>query len=625
MVTKRYQSLSVKLLVLTAVWVSFVVGVLGYTLYLGEATESTAGLAEHVGEIQSSVRRALRYDPGLAPGMRDAEIRESGRMIEQLGASRPVFSPGYSPNMLATIAEVSRMWKEEVLPEFEESRRKGTVPSTGVTGRFYQALEAVRHAVAESRSEQLFRMHVLQGMIMALAIASLFVILYLLNRWVIRPVSAIGEGIDKVAGGDLKARIPISGQGELSEIARGFNRMAERLEDLYNNLETKVAEKTASVQEKNQNLQQLYDMTTFLSQRGTYEEICEGFLERVRSCCQADGCLLRLLDESNRSLQTQAFSGVSGQFLGIHRSAGMTPRLRRVMERCLPERVDLQTAGSELAGRVAAAGFRTAYAFPVHSGPTPFGVFEIYYRDDTDISPSEFRQLEAFGAHLGVSIENQRLSERDRLYAVTQERSLMARGLHDSIAQTLSFLNLQVQLLESSLQNNDRATVDETVGLLKAGVHESYENVRELLLNFREKLHNEPFGDALVTVVKRFEAQSGVKAGISVSGSGPELTEKQKLQVMFILQEALSNVRKHAEASKVEVRVENNDDFVAIVSDNGNGIDEKLARSRRESHVGLSIMEERARKINAVLEIGSNPDGGTWVRVTLPAKERTLG
>ena len=100
--------------------------------------------------------------------------------------------------------------------------------------------------------------------------------------------------------------------------------------------------------------------------------------------------------------------------------------------------------------------------------------------------------------------------------------------------------------------------------------------------------------------------------------------KQQKLQVMFILQEALSNVRKHAEATEVEVRVENDEDFVATVTDNGSGIDEQLAQSRRGSHVGLSIMEERAKKINARLEIGPTPGGGTWERVFLPAAERGL-
>ena len=176
--------------------------------------------------------------------------------------------------------------------------------------------------------------------------------------------------------------------------------------------------------------------------------------------------------------------------------------------------------------------------------------------DSRDIAVAPpFRQLESFGTHLGIAIDNHRLNERERQFAVVQERTFMAQGLHDSIAQTLSFLNMQVQLLESALAGNDKQMVDETVKQIKAGVQESYENVRELLLNFREKIHKEDFKTALLTVTRRFEAQSGVSAKVQFSGNGPNLTEKQKLQVTFIIQEALSNIRKHAKASQVEVRI----------------------------------------------------------------------
>lgn len=198
----------------------------------------------------------------------------------------------------------------------------------------------------------------------------------------------------------------------------------------------------------------------------------------------------------------------------------------------------------------------------------------------------------------------------------------MAQGLHDSIAQTLSFLNMQVQFLESALSANDKPMIDETVQQIKAGVQESYENVRELLLNFREKIHKEDFQTAVQTVTRRFEAQSGVDAKVVHIGKGPKLTEKQKLQITFIIQEALSNIRKHAKATKVEVRVENGDDFSASVTDNGVGIDQKLAEERRAQHVGLSIMDERAKKIGATLSITSKPGKGTCVKVSLPAEAR---
>ena len=96
--------------------------------------------------------------------------------------------------------------------------------------------------------------------------------------------------------------------------------------------------------------------------------------------------------------------------------------------------------------------------------------------------------IETLGNHLGVAIENQRLAARDRQFAVSEERNLMAQGLHDSIAQSLSFLNLQVQMLENALPADLNPQARENLAFIQAGVQECYEDVRELLLNFRALL-----------------------------------------------------------------------------------------------------------------------------------------
>ena len=231
--------------------------------------------------------------------------------------------------------------------------------------------------------------------------------------------------------------------------------------------------------------------------------------------------------------------------------------------------------------------------------------------------------LESLVTHLSVAIENGQLNERERLYAVVQERQLMARGLHDSIAQALSYLNLQVQFLTSAIEKKDDALRDESLAAIRTGLQECYDDVRELLLNFRERVHKEKFIDGVRTVINRFEAQANVEASLRVVERGPELTDRQKVQVIFIIQEALSNVRKHARASHVNVVVENYEDLRVVVEDDGVGIDEKLVESRKGRHVGLSIMSERASRIGAEVTVErASDEGGTRVVLFLAAKDR---
>jgi two-component system nitrate/nitrite sensor histidine kinase NarX len=200
---------------------------------------------------------------------------------------------------------------------------------------------------------------------------------------------------------------------------------------------------------------------------------------------------------------------------------------------------------------------------------------------------------------------------------------MVARGLHDSIAQGLNFLNLQVQMLEKSLQDGDRNEAAGIVPMLRAGVQESYEDVRELLQNFRSRLEEDDLSSALRKAVRKFRAQTGVDASFAADGSGgPPFPREDQLQILFIVQEALSNIRKHAQAGKVVVRVRDGQDFSLSISDNGIGFDSAAMPAAGDSHVGLHIMRERARHINADLAIDSGRGTGTTVRLHVPSAQR---
>lgn len=241
------------------------------------------------------------------------------------------------------------------------------------------------------------------------------------------------------------------------------------------------------------------------------------------------------------------------------------------------------------------------------------------------MNPATQRVIEALCSQLGVAIENQRLIARDRQFAVVEERNLMAQGLHDSIAQTLSFLNMQVQMLEDALNNQQDEQAQENLAFIKNGVQESYEDVRELLLNFRTRLNKQDFVEAAHSVLQRFEQQARITTRLNIQGGECWLSPQQQLQVIFILQEALSNVRKHAQAQNVRVDIHHQanaaGDFVMSIEDDGIGFEADTLESKRTRHVGTAIMHERAQLVNASVQIHSHLGRGTRVELILPGKE----
>ena len=622
--------LSTRLLALTALWVTFIVLTIGYTMALSWRIEDAARTQSTVGQLPGQIYRLVIMVDKRYPQVNfDAEMEvfeEALGIFEHPSARSFLTAPGHDP---AELDSFKREWRSMVRPLLESMRSQHLFTQQPEIESYVRRLSMLQTTITENRAHFLTVQRRLQIFLVSAAVGSLFVIMWLLLVWVIRPTERLGQAMDKVMQGKLNARVELHGSTEFEAIGRGFNRMVGRLQDLVENLEAKVKEKTEAVELQNRNLSQLYEMTTFLGQQHTVDELCEGFTSKLMSFTQNDGCSVYLIDRRRKRVELVASADLPADvFAALTLNPIAIDSVESVFKSDMPLRITVdmpQDFLPELRFQDAST-YKTAYVFHIRNGIKDIGFFVIYFRAFVKLPTQTYRLYENFGTHLGVAIDNVRLIERDQQYAVIQERTLMAQGLHDSIAQSLSFLNLQVQLLETGLHNKDESLVADTVALIKTGVMECYEDVRELLLNFRERLHKESFSEGIATVIDRFEAQTKLKVRLVMSGSGAELTDKQKLQVIFIMQEALANVRKHSRATLVQVVIRNFEDFELIVSDNGIGIDEKILKARSKRHVGLNIMRERASRIGARVAIETvDPalyPSGTTVRLTIPAESR---
>lgn len=622
-ILRAFTSLSTRLLLLTLLWVSFIVVSVGYTMLLNWELEASAATVRTVGELRHHAYRCgfLAHDDASRADLRseiDAFNVEMNRLLTGSEWRLP-----RSPEIEAHLHELEASWRRDIMPlllaDAGEENRLSQV------NLYVERLSVFSNQVEERRNDYLSQLQTIQWLVIVLAVGSLFVIMVLLVKWVIHPLEILGRGIFLLSNGRLSQRLPMHGEDEINLIGVGFNHMADRLQDLYNNLERKVADKTEALEVQNRQLEDLYGATSFLSHQRTMNETLEGFVERTKRALDADAAALFLRREEEPALRLEATSGVESDIVaeleGVKDGSNF-------LEQCLARgetiRIPLRFVESRrMITALRMKGYETVYCVPVRGTNAQLGVLALLYRSPLTLGIPRVQLLESLVTHLSVAIENGQLNERERLYAVVQERQLMARGLHDSIAQALSYLNLQVQFLSSAIEKKDDALRDESLASIRTGLQECYDDVRELLLNFRERVHKEKFIDGVRTVINRFEAQANVEASLRVVERGPELTERQKVQVIFIIQEALSNVRKHAHASHVNVVVENYEDLRVVVEDDGVGIDEKLVESRKGRHVGLSIMSERASRIGAEVTVErASDEGGTRVVLFLVAKDR---
>jgi nitrate/nitrite-specific signal transduction histidine kinase len=385
-----------------------------------------------------------------------------------------------------------------------------------------------------------------------------------------------------------------------------------------------LAEETFRVEERNRELSLLYEVTSYLAEPASREAVCKGMLVKLGERLGVRGGVVRMMNAATHELELIASNNMPETFLKAE--------ARLPVSACLCGRV--ATRGISVAGKLSdrprevtllnncsKCGYAAMAAIPICSKNQVLGVMTLFFDEERALVPHELRLLEAIGLHLGVVIENLHLVVREKEMAVSEERNLLAQELHDSIAQTLAFLNIQAQMLQESVSNGELARASTELALMREGIQESYDNVRELLVHFRIRVDHAELDDAIRSALEKFEGQTGLRTSFRKLGDGVVPAATSSIQVLHILQEALSNVRKHAAATAVEVTMRCGAEFSIAVCDNGHGFDPARLREDGGSHVGIGIMRERAHRIGARLDLEAAPGHGTCVTLALPRGE----
>ena len=206
--------------------------------------------------------------------------------------------------------------------------------------------------------------------------------------------------------------------------------------------------------------------------------------------------------------------------------------------------------------------------------------------------------------------------------ATIDERSRLAREMHDNLAQGLGYIKLKTGLVKDwLLSENSRQAVAE-LGDMKLIVDDMYADLRESLGLLRVKtLDSLGFIATLADYVQQFSQRSGLKTEIFVADGQTKLSNLAELHILRLVQEALTNVRKHANASKVEVRFEADRTWAEVsIRDNGRGFDPTAYLDREESgeHLGLKVMKERVESLGGDMSISSSLEQGTKMSFRIP-------
>jgi signal transduction histidine kinase len=229
------------------------------------------------------------------------------------------------------------------------------------------------------------------------------------------------------------------------------------------------------------------------------------------------------------------------------------------------------------------------------------------------------KTLQRFALEAAVAIDTAHVHHRLESMAIVEERLRISREMHDGIAQVLAYVSTKAQAAREYLVRGKGEQALEQIEQLAAAGRDVYTEVRESILALRlQPGPNRRLKEALEEFADLWERRGGTRATVTID-DGIDLTPKAQLQLSRIVQEALSNIRKHARANRAQVEiVQQNGEVVATVVDDGRGFDASLLDAKSTTRFGLSVMRERAEDIGGTFSIETEPGKGTRIRVTVP-------
>ena len=271
---------------------------------------------------------------------------------------------------------------------------------------------------------------------------------------------------------------------------------------------------------------------------------------------------------------------------------------------------------------ITAEDVQSLLAVPLMRGNTLLGLVEVMYRKPRRFFQSDIDLVSRLAYQVVLSIENAQLYHQLHHMAALEERDRLARELHDNLSQGLGYLKIKSSITEDLLTGGQIEKAKESLRELKKVSQILYIDVREQIFNLRTVVQERMgFFSTLQEYVSDYRSHYGLRVDLVIENEClTEFSPQVSGQLLRIIQEALTNVRKHSAAEKVLLRCSSGDGLMYVhIEDDGQGFhySEKIEESGQ--HFGLQIMKERAESVGGSLALDSKPGEGTRVVVCVPA------
>ena len=405
---------------------------------------------------------------------------------------------------------------------------------------------------------------------MLLILAMVSYVIWYMKREVVKPLELMTKASMQIQMGQFNhIQLDTESNNELGILAKVFTQMSSELGRLYSRLEDAVNEQTQKLRQTNRSLTTLYQSSQLLMPTKINDKILSQVLNHIR------------VSEHLRYIELEILGAEHWEISFGQKDPKQTIQVE-----------ELSIENENLAVLSWQAGL-----------PCP-----------------DPRMMKNLGQMVAKALYSHKTQRQQEQLLLMEERSIIARELHDSLAQVLSFLQIQLTLLKHNLKKEDEKSKEKSIAIIgefEQALSDGYSQLRELLATFRLTVQEANLQVALEQVIESLRSQTKMQMTVECSLPSQSLNPQELVHVLQIVREATLNAIKHSKGTRIEVKAHINaeGEYEILVQDNGVGIP---TLDEPDGHYGLNIMTERSRQLNAQFSISKGEQGGTIVKITLP-------
>jgi len=512
----------------------------------------------------------------------------------------------YNDSIIAkSLDNINQHWHTEIRPNFDliiEQPELRSIYQPKIRQQINDFVIQIDQLVSlyqQHAEDRILLIRMIQGVSLFLTIILVVIIMFQLSRRVETPLSELTNSAKKIIDGDYTAHTKLTQQDELGFLANTMNQMADAISQSHLDLEKRVEQKTAELRQSNDSLELLFETSSLISQSSENLQL-DPILTKLSKISK--------LDDLDLCLMTSEGSTPFEHLITTDKELSQRC-IEMDCDNCITETVNC-TSHPNKDGKI-------SISYPLIKGEFNYGVLVCNLPAGATLEAWQHQLLSSITAQIATGLKLRHQSEQTRRLALTSERMVIARELHDSLAQALSYLKIQVTRLQKMRQiSADKEQIDGVVTELKSGLNSAYRQLRELLTTFRLKIDSEGLQHAFEETITQLNNRSDGKINFSLDyqiGDLP-LTPNEEIHIMQIAREATQNALHHSKGknAKVSVFADDNNVINLIIKDDGVGLGPK---PEKLNHYGLAIMKERAKQLGATLSIDSDQNSGTEVKI----------